>query len=242
VSDPETPATTDDDVEVPATDTPAGADLGPAAPTWVPDLTEDATSEDADAAADDEVTTADAAPTADADALVDEVGEPPHTALAEPEDLRSPEELRVELAEAEARRDEYLDDLRRARAEFENFRRRTAREAGAAKAAGRGEVVTGLLDVLDDLDRTLEAADGSSDETLAKGVSLVADKLLVTLQTMGVTRIDEPGVPFDPTVHEAVQHVPAEEPTDEQLVERTLRPGYKLGDRVLRPAMVVVTG
>lgn len=171
-------------------------------------------------------------------------GEPvePHVDLAELEDPRTREELVAAAHEAERQRDEYLDDLRRARAEFENFRRRTGRESAAAREAGRGDVARALLDVLDDLDRTLEAADGSPDQTLAKGVSLVADKLGQTLQALGLARLEPTGEAFDPELHEAVQQVPSDEPVDAPVVESTLRPGYRLGDRVLRPAMVVVRG
>jgi molecular chaperone GrpE len=166
-----------------------------------------------------------------------------HAELAEIEDdPRTRSELLTATHEAERQRDEYLDDLRRARAEFENFRRRTGREAATARDAGRGDVATALLDVLDDLDRTLEAADGSADETLAKGVSLVADKLVTTLKGLGLERLEPTGASFDPGLHEAVQQVPADGDGDEATVERTLRPGYRLGERVLRPAMVVVKG
>lgn len=178
------------------------------------------------------------------DATVTELGAEPAAetdeALAVADDPRSREELLVELVEASARRDEYLDDLRRSRAEFENFRKRTAREAAGAREAGRADAVGPLLDVLDDLDRTLDAADASSDEHLAKGVQLVAEKLVRTLQGQGLARIDEVGVTFDPDVHEAVQQVPAETPVDEPIVAQILRPGYRFGDRVLRPAMVAV--
>jgi molecular chaperone GrpE len=157
------------------------------------------------------------------------------------EDVRTAEELRAELAASATQRDEYLDDLRRARAEFENYRRRTGREAAAARDHGRGDVAMALVDVLDDLDRTVEAADGSADETLAKGVVLVADKLQRTLATQGIVRIAEVGAPFDPAVHEAVQQVAADPPTEDGPVVATiLRPGYRLDERILRPAMVVV--
>jgi molecular chaperone GrpE len=161
----------------------------------------------------------------------DELGRP---------DPRSQQELLAELGEAESRRDEYLDDLRRARAEFENFRKRTMREGGTQREAGRTDVVTSLLEVLDDLDRTLEAAEGSSDETLAKGVTLVADKLVRSLRAQGLERVAETGVAFDPNVHEAVQQRPSDEPREEPAVAEVLRPGYRLGERTLRPAMVVV--
>jgi molecular chaperone GrpE len=166
-----------------------------------------------------------------------------HTELAEIEDdPRTREELLTAAHEAERQRDEYLDDLRRARAEFENFRRRTGRESATARDAGKADVAVSLLDVLDDLDRTLEAADGSTDETLAKGVSLVAEKLVTTLRGLGLERLEPNGASFDPALHEAVQQVPADGDGDEATVERTLRPGYRLGERVLRPAMVVVKG
>ncbi|WP_052665251.1 nucleotide exchange factor GrpE [Nitriliruptor alkaliphilus] len=169
-------------------------------------------------------------------------GDAPHTELLEVDDPRTREELIVAAHEAERQRDEYLDDLRRARAEFENFRRRTGRESAAARDAGRGDVASALLEVLDDLDRTLAASEGSADETLVKGVSLVAEKLSSTLAGLGLVRIDPLDDPFDPSLHEAVQHLPADEPTDAPVVDSTLRPGYRLGDRVLRPAMVVVRG
>lgn len=158
-------------------------------------------------------------------------------------DPRSREELFAALLDAERQRDEYLDGLQRSRAEFENFRRRTVREAAGAREAGRGDVASALLDVLDDLDRTLGAADGSSDEALAKGVSLVAEKLHRSLGGQGLVRIAETGVAFDPEVHEAVQQVPAEDGAAAvTTVVSVLRPGYRFGDRVLRAAMVVVSG
>jgi molecular chaperone GrpE len=156
------------------------------------------------------------------------------------QDPRSKEELVAELAEAESRRDEYLDDLRRARAEFENFRKRTLRESSTQREAGKADAVSGLLEVLDDLDRTLEAADGSSDESLGRGVALVAEKLVRSLQAIGLERIDQTGITFDPNVHEAVQQRPGEEARDEPVVAEVFRPGYRLGERVLRAAMVVV--
>lgn len=154
------------------------------------------------------------------------------------EDVRTRDELIVELFEAESRRDEYLDDLRRARAEFENFRRRTMKEGATQRELGRADVLGGLLEVLDDLDRTLEAAESSEDGGLAKGVQLVAEKLVHALQAQGLQRIDGVGVPFDPNEHEAVQQVEGD--ADEPTVSQVLRPGYRSGDRVLRAAMVVV--
>lgn len=174
------------------------------------------------------------------DALDEGHDEGPDWEALAAEDPRSRAELLAELHEAEARRDEYLDDVRRARAEFENYRKRMLREASQMKAAGTAELAGKLLDVLDDFDRTLEAAQASSDEGVAKGVELVHGKLVGVLQAAGLRRIDQAGVPFDPEQHEAVQQVPAEETTDEPVVHQVLRPGYALDGRVLRAAMVAV--
>lgn len=156
------------------------------------------------------------------------------------DDPRSRAELLAELTEAESRRDEYLDDVRRARAEFENYRKRMLREAQQMRTAGTADLAGKLLDVLDDFDRTLEAAEKSEDTGLAKGVELVYGKLVEVLRASGLSRIDEAGVVFDPERHEAVQQVPADEPRDEPTVAEVLRPGYEIGGRVIRAAMVAV--
>ena len=156
------------------------------------------------------------------------------------EDTRTREELLAALVEAEQQRDDYLDGVQRARAEFENYRRRTMREGASQREAGKAELAEGLLEVLDDLDRTLAAAEASEDEALARGVQLVAEKLVGALRASGLERIDATGVAFDPNLHEAVQQTEADEPRDEPVVAQMLRPGYLLGERVLRAAMVVV--
>ncbi len=166
--------------------------------------------------------------------------EPPDWETLAAEDPRSPAELLAELTEAEARRDEYLEDVRRARAEFENYRKRVMREGTAQREHGRADVATRLLDVLDDFDRTLEASEADRDDPLAKGVELVYGKLVGTLRELGLARIDEVGVAFDPNRHEAVQQLAAEEPVEEPVVAQVFRPGYEMGGRVLRAAMVVV--
>jgi molecular chaperone GrpE len=173
-------------------------------------------------------------PGATPDAATSEAGE-----QAE-EDPRSREELLEALHTTEAARDEYLDDVRRARAEFENFRRRTMREGASQREAGKAEVLEGMLEVLDDVDRTLEAAAASQDEHLAKGVEMVVEKLVRSLRAAGLERVDATGEPFDPNQHEAVQQVEGDGSHEEPVVAQVLRPGYRLGERVLRAAMVVV--
>jgi molecular chaperone GrpE len=185
----------------------------------------------------------DEAPGGVADAATD--GAPPADQPIDPEalaetDPRTRGELYGALLTAEAQRDEYLDDLRRARAEFENYRRRVMREGVTQRDAGKADAISGLLDVLDDLARTVEASEGSDDPSLAKGLQLVASKLVAALGSQGLTRIDAVDEPFDPNYHEAVQQQPGDEPLETPVVAEVLRPGYRLGDRVLRAAMVVV--
>jgi len=157
-------------------------------------------------------------------------------------DPRSKGELLAELIAAEAKRDEYLDDLRRSHADFENYRRRVLREGAMQRAAGKAEVASALLEVLDDLDRTLVAAEGSPDPDLHTGVRLVASKLVDALRQLGLERIDATGVAFDPEMHEAVQQQPGDGIDGEPMVVTVLRPGYRMDDRVLRAAMVAVQG
>jgi molecular chaperone GrpE len=161
-------------------------------------------------------------------------------------DPRSRVELLSDLDSVEAQRDEYLDDLRRSHADFENYRKRVARDGSAQRDQGRVDVITALLDVLDDLDRVVAAADGLDPDTLppdaaavASGVRVVSEKAQRALEAFGLERVDATGVPFDPTVHDAVQQVDGED-VDGPTVHTVFRPGYRQPDRVLRPAMVVV--
>ena len=161
-------------------------------------------------------------------------------------DPRSRVELIAEIDTVEVQRDEYLDDLRRAHADFENYRKRVARDGAVQREQGRADVVAALLDVLDDLDRVVAAGGGLDVDVagadvaaVASGVRVVAEKAQQALATFGVERVDAVGVPFDPTVHDAVQQVEVEG-VDEPTVHEVLRPGYRLADRVVRAAMVVV--
>ena len=113
------------------------------------------------------------------------------------------------LAEAEAKRDEYLADLQRLAAEFENFRKRAAREQERLVAHAHERLVRDLLPVLDDLERTLEAAERHEEAALVDGVRLVERSLRKALEKEGLVEIDADGA-FDPHVHEAVLAQPCE--------------------------------
>lgn len=148
------------------------------------------------------------------------------------------------VARVERERDEYLDALRRERAEFENFRRRTSKERLDALDRGAEQLVAGLLSVLDSFGLALDAAANSEDEQLAKGVELVHSQLLSALEQAGLSQVEGVGATFDPTIHEAMLQVEAAEALgheiDEPVVVEVLRAGYRFKGRVLRPASVKV--
>jgi molecular chaperone GrpE len=142
-----------------------------------------------------------------------------------------------ELAEVTRERDEYLDSLRRLKAEFENYRKRAARDQESLVARAHERLVKELLPVLDDLARALEAAERHEEAQLEEGVRLVHRQLAAILVKEGLSEIATEGA-FDPNVHEALLSQPSDEP--EGSVIEVIQKGYTLGDRVLRPARVVV--
>jgi molecular chaperone GrpE len=141
------------------------------------------------------------------------------------------------LAAAEAKAQEHLDDLKRLAAEFENYKKRTAREQASLSARATEGLVKELLPIMDDLQRALEAAEGHEEAKLEEGVRLVHRRLAAVLEHEGLDEIETNGK-FDPHVHEALLSQPSE--ADEGTVIEVLQKGYRLGDRVLRPARVVV--
>ena len=145
------------------------------------------------------------------------------------------------VAQAQRERDEYLDHLRRERAEFENFRKRATRERMDALDRGAEQLVSNLLGVLDNFGFALAAArERDPDDSLSKGVEMVYAELVSTLRQAGLEEVDGPGAVFDPAHHEAMMQVAADEPVDEPVVVEVLRPGYRFKGRVLRPASVKV--
>ncbi len=142
------------------------------------------------------------------------------------------------LAEVERERDEYLNDLKRVAADFENYRKRVARDQEGLVARAHERLVKELLPVLDDLERALEAAAQHEEAKLEEGVRLVHRELVEALTREGLVEVETDGQ-FDPHVHEALVSQPSEQ-EDGSVIE-VLQKGYRLGDRVLRPARVVVS-
>ncbi len=144
-----------------------------------------------------------------------------------------------ELAALTQERDDYLDRLQRLKAEFDNYRKRAARDQESLVARSTERLVKELLPVVDDLERALEAAAKHEEAKLEDGVRLVHRALRDTLAREGLVEIETDGK-FDPHVHEALVAQPSE--ADEGSVIDVVQKGYRLGDRVLRPARVVIAG
>jgi molecular chaperone GrpE len=146
--------------------------------------------------------------------------------------------LEARLAEVESQRDEYLGDLQRLAADFDNYRKRSLRDQEALVAHAHERLVRELLPILDDLERALDAAEVHDEASVVGGVKLVQRALLASLEREGLAEIEADGA-FDPHVHEALLAQPGDgaEPGS---VLQVVQKGYRLGDRVLRPARVVV--
>jgi molecular chaperone GrpE len=147
-------------------------------------------------------------------------------------------ELVDELAAARRERDEYLDALQRLKAEFDNYRKRVAREQDTVRLRASEHLIKQLVPLLDDLERALEAAVEHGELKLEEGVRLVHRSLASLLAREGLQEVDTDG-PFDPHTQEALLSQPSEQA--EGTVIQVLQKGYRLGDHVLRPARVVVS-
>lgn len=141
-----------------------------------------------------------------------------------------------DIATLTAERDRYLDQLQRTAAEYANYRRRTEQEREQQRLAANERLLRDFVPVLDDLQRGLEAIpEEERDSALAEGMRLVEQKMLNTLRRYGVTPIEALDQPFDHTIHDAVEAEPGGD-----TVVAVYAPGYRLGEGVLRPAMVKV--
>jgi molecular chaperone GrpE len=138
-------------------------------------------------------------------------------------------------------RDEYLELAQRTKADFENYRKRVAKETSEALTRGKADLARQLLPALDNLERALSAGqDASAHQALVKGVAMVRDELHARLEGAGVESFDPTGEKFDPQLHEALSTMPAEG-TEPGVVLETLEKGYRLNGQVLRAAKVVVS-
>ena len=155
---------------------------------------------------------------------------------SEPELAPTPDDL---LATLTAERDEYLALAQRVQADFENYRKRAVRDQERLVAHAHERLVRELLPVLDDLERALEAAARHEEAQLVDGVQLVERALRGALAKEGLTEIETAGQ-FDPHVHEALLTQPSAD-TEPGTVLEVVQRGYRLGDRVVRPARVIVS-
>jgi molecular chaperone GrpE len=142
-----------------------------------------------------------------------------------------------ELLATAAQRDEYLALAQRTQADFENYRKRVARESASAVERGVAKLAKELLPALDNLDRALEAA--AEQDPLLGGVQLVRSELSAALARVGIESFDPAGEQFDPTHHEAMAQQSVEG-ADSGTVVEVYQPGYRLNGTVIRPARVVV--
>ena len=144
-----------------------------------------------------------------------------------------------EVVHAERQRDEYLALAQRTQADFENYRRRMAKEQAAAGARAKAALLRELLPVVDNLERALASAE-EAEQGLAHGVGLVLAELVGALERSGIESFEPAGEPFDPTVHEALS-TRAEDGSEVGVVLDVVEKGYRLDGTVLRPARVVVS-
>ena len=157
----------------------------------------------------------------------------------DPEATEPSQEPQDPLAEAEAKRDEYLELAQRTQAEFENYRKRTAQQAAQAGERAKVGLLRELLPVVDNLERAEKAA-ADSEGPLHEGVKLVLADLHGVLARAGVESLEPAGEKFDPTVHEAISTAP-QEGAESGVVVEVVEKGYRSGDTVIRPARVVVS-
>lgn len=148
------------------------------------------------------------------------------------------EELNKRIAELEKEVEKQKDLFQRTAAEYDNYRKRTAREMGALSQDVKAETLRELLPIADNIERAI-AVQEAQEQDIRKGVEMVASQISAAFSKLGVEAIEATGVEFDPTIHNAVMHVEDEEAKENQVVEM-FQKGYKIGDKILRHAMVKV--
>ena len=158
----------------------------------------------------------------------------PQAPAQEPDDVDG---LRARLAEEKEKAQSYLSNWQRAAADYQNLKRRVEQERSEVGRLANASLVINLLPLMDDLERALRNVDAKlAGLTWIDGIWLIYRKFQAVLESAGVKEIEADGRPFDPNVHEAI----SEAPGDEGKVISVVQKGYTLGDRVIRPAMVIV--
>ncbi len=156
--------------------------------------------------------------------------------LSREELIEALEEMEKRAIKAEEEADEWEETAKKAKADFENYKRKEDERKEKAKEAAREKLAEDLISVMDNLERAIMSAD--EDSALLQGVKMVSDQLYETLEKKGLQRIDAEGEEFDPNIHNAVETREHEE--DRKVLEQK-RPGYMYGEKILRPAEVVVS-
>ncbi len=166
---------------------------------------------------------------------IDEIDVSPTKLVAEIESLKA------ELEATQSRAEEFLAGLQRERAEFSNYRRRTAEEREQMLGLAGEDLIRKVLVIADDFDRAIDNRPAELDGNgWVEGVAAIDRKLRALLESEGVTTVvAEPGTPFDPRLHEAIVNVPGTGRAEGEIVE-VVRRGYLLRDRIIRPALVAV--
>lgn len=149
--------------------------------------------------------------------------------------------LEEQLAQAQAEAAGYKDRWMRSQAEFANARKRMEKQRADAYTNAKADIVLNLLPVLDDFERALaNAPETIREDSWYEGIELVERKMQMVLEGLSVSPVAAVGEPFDPNWHEAVSQEPSDE-HESGTVSRELQKGYKIGDRVIRPSLVVVS-
>ena len=147
------------------------------------------------------------------------------------------EELKAKLKEEKEKSDEYYEHLKRNMAEFDNYKKRISKEKDMMYNTISADIISELLPILDNFDKALNAE--TLDESYKNGMAMIYNQFNDTLQKLGVEEIDALNKVFDPNFHEAVMHIEDESFGEKEIVE-VFRKGYKIGDKIIRHAMVKV--
>ncbi len=152
-------------------------------------------------------------------------------------DNKSIEDLKAELKQEKEKSDEYYEHLKRNMAEFDNFKKRITKEKDMMYNTISANIVSELLPILDNFEKALNSE--TTDESYKNGMAMIYNQLIETLNKLGVEEIEALNTTFDPNYHEAVMHV-EDESYGEKEVTEVFRKGYKIGDKIIRHAMVKV--